>query len=101
MKKYLFNFFNFIFLSLGLNFFYFKNFLFYFSESNNKELFFIDNLLNNIFFYNTGFGIEFMLLILILSTLIPVLLTVAFFTVLERKILASVQRRRGPNVVGF
>ncbi len=101
MKKYLFNFFNFIFLSLGLDFFNSKNFLFFFSELNNKELFFIDNLLNNIFFYNTGFGIEFMLLILILSTLIPVLLTVAFFTVLERKILASVQRRRGPNVVGF
>jgi NADH:ubiquinone oxidoreductase subunit H len=29
------------------------------------------------------------------------LLIVALFTLLERKILASVQRRRGPNVVGI
>ena len=29
------------------------------------------------------------------------MLSVAFFTLLERKILASSQRRRGPNQVGF
>jgi len=34
-------------------------------------------------------------------TLIPVILTVAFFTLAERKIMASVQRRTGPTVVGF
>jgi len=34
-------------------------------------------------------------------TIISVLLTVAFFTIAERKLLASIQRRRGPNVVGF
>lgn len=28
------------------------------------------------------------------------LVAVAFFTVLERKLIASVQRRRGPNIVG-
>lgn len=33
--------------------------------------------------------------------LITVLLCVAWFTVYERKLLASTQRRRGPNVVGF
>lgn len=33
--------------------------------------------------------------------LIPILLLVAFFTLLERKILGSIQRRRGPNVVGI
>jgi NADH:ubiquinone oxidoreductase subunit H len=37
----------------------------------------------------------------ILLTLLPVLITVAFFTLFERKLLASIQRRRGPNVVGF
>lgn len=36
-----------------------------------------------------------------LPIIIPLLLAVAFFTVFERKILASIQRRRGPNVVGL
>ena len=54
-----------------------------------------------LFLTNNGFGIELILLFLVLSTLVPVLLTVAIFTVSERKVLASVQRRRGPNVVGF
>ena len=37
----------------------------------------------------------------ILVTVIPILLMVAFLTLLERKILAGVQRRRGPNLVGI
>src|SRR6185436_12368321 len=36
-----------------------------------------------------------------LPIILPILLAVAFFTVFERKILASMQRRRGPNVVGI
>jgi NADH-quinone oxidoreductase subunit H len=36
-----------------------------------------------------------------LSILLPILLSVAFLTLLERKCMASVQRRKGPNVVGF
>lgn len=36
-----------------------------------------------------------------LSLVVPVLLSVAFLTLLERKILGSIQRRKGPNVVGF
>ncbi len=36
-----------------------------------------------------------------LIIIIPVLVAVAFFTLLERKIMAGIQRRRGPNVVGF
>jgi NADH-quinone oxidoreductase subunit H len=36
-----------------------------------------------------------------LPIILPLLLSVAFFTVLERKILASMQRRRGPNMVGI
>jgi len=36
-----------------------------------------------------------------LPIVLPILLSVAFFTVLERKILASMQRRRGPNIVGI
>ena len=33
-----------------------------------------------------------------LPIVLPILLSVAFFTVLERKVLASMQRRRGPNL---
>jgi NADH-ubiquinone oxidoreductase chain 1 len=34
-------------------------------------------------------------------TLIPLLLVVAIFTLAERKAMASIQRRTGPNIVGF
>ncbi|CAM9120322.1 unnamed protein product [Choristocarpus tenellus] len=37
----------------------------------------------------------------ILSLIIPLLVAVAYFTLAERKIIASIQRRRGPNVIGF
>lgn len=36
-----------------------------------------------------------------ISFIIPMLLAVAFLTLMERKVLASIQRRKGPNVVGF
>ena len=36
----------------------------------------------------------------ILILVLPLLIAVAYFTLAERKILASIQRRRGPNVVG-
>ena len=34
-------------------------------------------------------------------TILPVIIAVAFFTLAERKVLASIHRREGPNVVGF
>jgi len=37
----------------------------------------------------------------VLLVTIPVLLTVAFVTVAERKTMASMQRRLGPNIVGY
>lgn len=40
-------------------------------------------------------------LIKIVLVLICILLSVAFMTVAERKYLSSIQRRRGPNVIGF
>jgi NADH-quinone oxidoreductase subunit H len=33
--------------------------------------------------------------------LVCILITIAFFTLAERKVIASIQRRRGPNVVGY
>jgi NADH-quinone oxidoreductase subunit H len=37
----------------------------------------------------------------LLLTFICILLSIAFFTIAERKVLASIQRRKGPNVTGF
>ena len=37
----------------------------------------------------------------VLLVTVPVLLTVAFVTVAERKTMASMQRRLGPNIVGY
>ena len=37
----------------------------------------------------------------ILSIVIPLLISVAYFTIAERKMMGAIQRRRGPNVVGF
>ena len=37
----------------------------------------------------------------ILIIILPLLICVAFFTLVERKVIASMQRRRGPNVVGL
>jgi NADH-quinone oxidoreductase subunit H len=40
-------------------------------------------------------------LLKMLPPLVPILLLVALFTLFERKILGGIQRRRGPNIVGF
>lgn len=40
------------------------------------------------------------ILIKILVIIVPLLISVAYFTLAERKVLGAIQRRRGPNVVG-
>lgn len=40
-------------------------------------------------------------LIDVFSVLLPVLISVAYITLLERKVLASMQRRVGPDTVGI
>jgi NADH:ubiquinone oxidoreductase subunit H len=42
-----------------------------------------------------------MILVTILIITVPVLLSVAFFTLAERQVMASLQRRMGPHVSGF
>jgi len=52
-------------------------------------------MMMNFLFYLVIFILKFIFLIL------PLLLSVALLTLIERKVLASFQRRKGPNVVGF
>ena len=40
-------------------------------------------------------------IILSLILIVPIIISVAYFTLAERKIMASIQRRKGPNVVGI
>lgn len=37
----------------------------------------------------------------VLIVLLPILMGVAFMTIIERKVLAAMQRRVGPNKVGY
>jgi len=39
--------------------------------------------------------------IFFLLLFVPVLVVMVFITLLERKLMGTMQRRRGPNVVGF
>jgi len=41
------------------------------------------------------------ILLKILIIIVPLLLSVAYFTLVERKVLGAIQRRRGPNVLGI
>jgi NADH-quinone oxidoreductase subunit H len=36
-----------------------------------------------------------------LALILPLLIAVAYFTLIERQVLAAIQRRQGPNIVGF
>jgi len=40
-------------------------------------------------------------LLKIISIVVPLLISVAYFTIAERKIMGSIQRRKGPNYIGF
>jgi NADH-quinone oxidoreductase subunit H len=40
-------------------------------------------------------------IIKILLIIVPLLISVAYFTLAERKIMGSIQRRKGPNVIGI
>ena len=40
-------------------------------------------------------------LIMFLATLVPLLISIAYFTLIERQILGNMQRRQGPNIIGI
>src|SRR6266540_1958090 len=52
--------------------------------------------INILYFYNSLIS-----LLEVLILIVPVLLSVAFVTIAERKTMASMQRRLGPNIVGY
>nr|WP_294504116.1 NADH-quinone oxidoreductase subunit NuoH [uncultured Rhodopila sp.] len=52
------------------------------------------------FFYNTNIGLVILTVAEALALLVPLLIGVAYLTYAERKVLAAMQMRKGPNVVG-
>lgn len=67
---------------------------------------FIKNLFIGLFIFCKFFCIYFVYNIDLnwlrfLPIIVPLILSIAFFTVFERKILAAMQRRRGPNITGI
>lgn len=70
---------------------------------NNKTILFV---LVSLFYKLVLFAILYIIVTVVFSVeffiiLVSALVIIAFYTVLERKLIASIQRRRGPNVVGF
>ncbi len=51
-------------------------------------------------FLNTSFGITILTFIEALAIIVPVLILMAYVTYAERKVLAAMQLRKGPNIVG-
>ena len=51
-------------------------------------------------FFQTGFGILVLTLAQSLALIVPLLIGVAYLTFAERKVMAAIQLRKGPNVVG-
>ncbi len=51
-------------------------------------------------FFDTTAGFAILTVLKTLAMLVPVLISVAYLTLAERKVLAAIQIRRGPNVVG-
>jgi NADH:ubiquinone oxidoreductase subunit H len=62
----------------------------------------VGTYLNSYFFLSCIFNpFKNIIIVSIFLIIIPVLLTVALLTLVERKTMAALQRRRGPNIIGF
>jgi NADH-quinone oxidoreductase subunit H len=51
-------------------------------------------------FFSSSFGVLVLTVIEALALVVPILLGMAYLTLVERKVLAAIQLRKGPNVVG-
>jgi len=58
------------------------------------------NIIEKIYSLNLIFTVS-LIIGLILSLVIPLILTIAFFTLMERKIIGAMQLRLGPNFLGL
>jgi NADH-quinone oxidoreductase subunit H len=59
-------------------------------------------IINSLFNRNLSGVLESLIMVLeSLLMVVPLLRTIAYLTLVERKILAAIQRRRGPNVIGL
>ena len=68
----------------------------------NPDVYFSNGTNSGINFFDLFIIPEFIVsIILILIVLVPILLCVAFMTIIERKVMGSMQRRIGPNIVGY
>lgn len=63
----------------------------------------VKSIKNNFFgiFFSLSFFDNALWFLFVLLYIVIILLVVAFYTLAERKLLAAVQRRKGPNVNGF
>ena len=74
-------------------------------EATSPSLLFVEGLVvafckSDLSFSSTS--VDFLLtLVRALLLLLPLLIAIAYLTLIERKVIASMQRRKGPNVVGF
>jgi NADH:ubiquinone oxidoreductase subunit H len=59
-------------------------------------------MIKNIFLFKNEYYLSYFdFLIYTVLALIPLLIAIAFFTLAERKAMAAIQRRKGPNIVGI
>ena len=62
---------------------------------------FLNNALWSLFL-STAFYYSYLdFIVLSILSLVPLLIVIAFFTLAERKAMASIQRRKGPSIVGI